>query len=199
MGRPRIHAGVGLIFSLSNFLQMSTITKSLSGFIFNGSALALASASFKGNLNSISGFNAAGTGYTSYRPTNAFNSLTQLQQDGVYIVDAKTTGFDIPGATLTAIIAAPSGGGAGPGPLSLTLSPFRDGGGNLAVNVGPSSTESEDTYVLISFDKGYNNVNVTACNDTETIAVGTVPVGDVVTAKLVNRNGNILTQQFTAP
>lgn len=81
---------------------MSTISKSLTGFIFNGAPLALASASFKSNLNSISGFNAAGTGYTSYRPSNTFNSLTELKQDGSYIVDAKTTGFDIPGAMLTA-------------------------------------------------------------------------------------------------
>lgn len=103
---PSSDARTGLIFYLFNFLQMSTINKTLSGFIFNGAALTLASASFKSNLNSISGFNAAGTGYTSYRPGNTFNSLTELKQDGSYIVDAKTTGFDIPGATLTATSAA---------------------------------------------------------------------------------------------
>jgi hypothetical protein len=84
---------------------MSTISKSLTGFIFNGASLALASAAFKGNLNTVYGFNSAGTGYTSFKPGNTFNSLTQLSQDGVYIVDAKTTGFDLPGALLSAAIA----------------------------------------------------------------------------------------------
>ncbi len=79
---------------------MSTINKSLSGFIFTGGALPLASADFKGNLNAVYGFNSAGTGYTSFKPGNTFNSLTQLTQDGVYIVDAKTTGFELPGASL---------------------------------------------------------------------------------------------------
>lgn len=81
---------------------MSTISKSLSGFIFNGASLTLASAPFKGNLNTVYGFNSAGNGYTSFKPGNAFNSLTQLSQNGVYIVDAKSTGFDIPGAMVTA-------------------------------------------------------------------------------------------------
>jgi len=81
---------------------MSTINKKLLGFIFNASALNLSSATFKGNVNVIYGFNAGGTGYISFKPTSNFNSLTQLQPDGVYIVDAKTTGFDIPGALLVA-------------------------------------------------------------------------------------------------
>ncbi|RZK22479.1 MAG: hypothetical protein EOO63_18275, partial [Hymenobacter sp.] len=81
---------------------MSTISKKLMGFMFSGSALNLASAAFKGNINSITGFNSAGTAYASFRPTSNFNSLTQLVQDGVYIVDAKTPGFDIPGAVLAA-------------------------------------------------------------------------------------------------
>jgi hypothetical protein len=81
---------------------MSTISKSLTGILFNGAALALASAPWKNNVRAIYGFNAAGNGYQVFKPTSGFNSLTHLSQDGVYIVDAATPGFELPGATLTA-------------------------------------------------------------------------------------------------
>ncbi|QKG55200.1 hypothetical protein GKZ68_00225 [Hymenobacter sp. BRD128] len=81
---------------------MSTINKSLMGFIFNGAALALASAPWKNNVRAIYGFNAAGSGYQVFKPASAFNSLTQLSQDGVYIVEAATPGFELPGATVQA-------------------------------------------------------------------------------------------------
>ncbi|AMJ67407.1 hypothetical protein [Hymenobacter sp. PAMC 26628] len=76
---------------------MSTISKNLSGFIFNGAALVLASAPWKGNVRAIYGFNAAGDGYQVFKPASQFNSLAQLVPDGVYTVDAATTGFELPG------------------------------------------------------------------------------------------------------
>jgi hypothetical protein len=80
---------------------VSIISKSLSGIIFNGAALALASAPWKNNVRAIYGFNGQGNGYTVFKPASTFNSLTQLSQDGVYIVDTATPGFELPGATLT--------------------------------------------------------------------------------------------------
>lgn len=81
---------------------MSTISKNLSGFIFNGAALALTSAPWKDNVRAIYGFTGAGNGYQVFKPANQFNSLTQLVPDGVYIVEAATLGFELPGAVLTA-------------------------------------------------------------------------------------------------
>jgi hypothetical protein len=85
---------------------MSAIAKQLSGFIFNGAALVLASAAWKNNVRAIYGFNGTGNGYTVFKPSSTFNSLTQLSQDGVYILDAATPGFELPGAALTGATAA---------------------------------------------------------------------------------------------
>jgi hypothetical protein len=148
---------------------MSTISKKLSGFMFNGSALALGTAAFKSSLNSVIGFNAAGTGYTSYNPSNAFNSLTQLAQDGVYIVDAKTPGFDIPGAVLTAATS-----GAGPNSVLSFVTPQmrRSAGSNNDVNCniefGIDSTVPDDKIAMIflyddfvnGFDYSFNPVAI---------------------------------------
>ena len=158
---------------------MSAITKSLSGFIFNGAPLALASAAFKGNLNTVYGFNSAGTGYTSFKPGNAFNSLTQLSQDGVYIADAKTTGFDLPGAVLTATAAGPV--------LSIThlSSGVDDNTGESYVRCGLSSSQASDTTanVLLAFP----DRNSTTCY--ASVWVKNVPLGqtvDLPTDALVN-------------
>lgn len=92
---------------------MSTITKKLGAILYGGPALPLAAAPFRSNLNAVYGFNASGTGYTLFKPTSSFNSLTQLVPDGGYIVDAATPGFELPGAVLTA--------GAGPSSSPMTL------------------------------------------------------------------------------
>jgi hypothetical protein len=92
---------------------MSTISKQLSGFIFNGATLTLASAPWKAKVRAVYGFNAGGNGYRVFKPNSTFNSLTQLNQDGVYIVDASTTGFDLPGAVLT--------GAGGPATSNMVL------------------------------------------------------------------------------
>jgi hypothetical protein len=81
---------------------MSTINKKLVGFLYNGDAQTLASASWKTNANAVYSINSAGTGYQVFKPGNTFNSLTQLVPDGVYILDAAKLGFELPGATLTA-------------------------------------------------------------------------------------------------
>ncbi|UOQ81014.1 hypothetical protein [Hymenobacter sp. 5414T-23] len=81
---------------------MSTISKPLSGMLYTGANLVLASAPFKNNLNAVYGYNPEGTGYTVFKPTSNFNSLRELVQDGSYIVDAKSLGFELPGATLAA-------------------------------------------------------------------------------------------------
>jgi len=61
----------------------------------------------------VYGFNAAGNGYTVFKPASTFNSLTKLVQDGSYIVDAATTGFDLPGAVLMASSSGSSSPGTG--------------------------------------------------------------------------------------
>lgn len=86
---------------------MSLINKPLVGILFSGAAVALASAPWKGNVRAIYGFNAAGNGYTVFKPTNTFNSLTQLVPDGSYILDVATPGFELPGAVLTSASAKP--------------------------------------------------------------------------------------------
>ncbi|WP_151087442.1 hypothetical protein [Hymenobacter baengnokdamensis] len=90
---------------------MSTISKKLVGFLYSGEVQALASVSWKTNANAVYGINSAGTGYQVFKPGNTFNSLTQLAPDGVYILDAATTGFELPGAMLTAAagVGAPTG------------------------------------------------------------------------------------------
>lgn len=65
-------------------------TRHSSGFIFNGATLALASAPWKSNVRAVYGFNAGGDGYQVFKPANQFNSLTELKQDGVYIVGRNT-------------------------------------------------------------------------------------------------------------
>ena len=87
---------------------MSTISKSLLGFLFDGAPVALAAAPWKNNVRAIYGFNAASNGYQMFKPGNAFNSLTELVQDGSYILDALTPRFELPGATLAVAPASPS-------------------------------------------------------------------------------------------
>ena len=114
---------------------MSMINKKLVGFLFNGATQALATADWKNNVNAIYGFNSAGDGYQVFKPTSNFNSLTQLKQDGSYIVDTKMLGFELPGATLTV-----SGGTTVAGTITVTtLTPTMTGDG-LEIEFGASST-----------------------------------------------------------
>lgn len=80
---------------------MTAISKNLVGILFGGAAAqVLASAAWKGNLNAVYGFTSAGTGYQVFKPGNSFNSLTQLVPDGMYILDVRVPGFELPGALL---------------------------------------------------------------------------------------------------
>ncbi|NML65930.1 hypothetical protein HHL22_12005 [Hymenobacter sp. RP-2-7] len=85
---------------------MSLINKALVGILFSGAALPLASAAWKNQVRAIYGFNAAGTGYTVFKPANTFNSLQQLVPEGSYILDVAQPGFELPGAVLTGADAA---------------------------------------------------------------------------------------------
>ena len=126
---------------------MNTISKALQGIIFNGAALALASAPWKDKVRAVYGFTSSGTGYEVFNPASQFNSLTELQQDGVYILDVATPGFELPGAVLTAAATA-----AGPvaGPLSLTEATFYMSDSEPGVRFTIHSTDPTDLSFFFS-------------------------------------------------
>jgi hypothetical protein len=147
---------------------MSLINKPLVGILFNGATLALASAAWKNKVRAIYGFNGAGTGYTVFKPTNAFNSLTQLVADSSYILDVATPGFELPGAVLT---------GAGPGLKVTQLSSgIEDNTTTFFVRCALSSSQASDTTanVLLAFP----DRNSTTCQ--ASVWVKGVPLGQVV-------------------
>ncbi|MFD1469399.1 hypothetical protein ACFQ48_14300 [Hymenobacter caeli] len=179
---------------------MSTISKPLSGFIFNGAALALASAPWKNNVRALYGFNTAGTSYQVFKPTSQFNSLTQLAQDGVYIVDAATPGFELPGATLTAAGSADMGGaGLGAGPLSFATFDVTNNGGNVQLHVNVASTDAGDHAVLVTTDAYPTGAFKLDLNTEIGIGLGSLPAGASYSVAVVNRLGNLLTRTFTVP
>ncbi len=171
---------------------MSTISKSLTGFIFNGAAVALASAPWKDNVRAIYGFNSAGNGYQVFKPASQFNSLTQLSQDGVYVVEAATLGFELPGATLTAVATAAAG-------QALTLASFTHnfagGYDNLSLRV--TSPETTDKEYLLAFDSPGAYSYKLALGDGISLSVPNLTVGQVVTLTAVAPSGARLTHTFT--
>lgn len=169
--------------------------------MYNGSVLALASVAFKANLNSISGFNAAGTGYTSYRPTSTFNSLTQLAQDGVYIVDAKTTGFDIPGAVLTAVPAIVGGPVVGPGPMTFqSFSVFRLPNTEISVDFEIWLSDRDEDPGIVYYDKDVSGLSCTlGVGNAGNIVLPPFQAGTPLSLTFVNRDGYKLVKQFVAP
>lgn len=172
---------------------MSTISKKLLGFLYSGAAQTLASAAWKGNVNAVYGFNSGGTGYQVFKPGNTFNSLTQLVPDGVYILDANKLGFDLPGAVLTASIAA----GPAAGALTLTsfLHSFSSDYDNITLQVGsPVATDTE--YLLVFDSLGAYSYKL-AMNDTISLSVPNVAIGQVVTMTAVAPSGARLTHTFT--
>jgi archaellum component FlaF (FlaF/FlaG flagellin family) len=204
MGRPWTLRRGRPYFLIFNFLQMSTISKKLLGFIYNGANTTLASASFKNDVNIIYGFNPGGTGYTSFKPTSNFNSLTQLVQDGVYIVDAKNTGFDIPGATLTVTsTSAPSS------PLKLVyLTPASQvvGGKNqIELQYLVNSSDSVDNGlagVVWNLTTGFQqsvfnagSVNQDGITSFEAFSNGASPT-DKYRVDFISSNGHIISEVF---
>ncbi len=184
--------GPAFLFNPQHFNFMSTISKQLSGFIFNGATLALASAPWKNNVRAVYGFNAGGDGYQVFKPANQFNSLTELKQDGVYIVDVATTGFELPGATLTAVTTTASAGA-----LTLTsfTHSFSSGFDNITLSVS-SPGETDNEYLLV-FDSPGSYSYKLALNDTITLSVPDVTVGQVITLTAVAPSGARLTHTFT--
>ncbi len=171
---------------------MSTISKNLSGFIFNGAALAMASAPWKGNVRAIYGFNSAGNGYQVFKPANQFNSLTQLVPDGVYIVDAATTGFELPGAMLTANTPAVA---AAVLSLDSFTHNFSGGYDNITLHVSsPDATDKE--YLLVFNSPGAYSYKLTV-GDTISLSVPSVSAGQVVTLTAVAPSGARVVHQFT--
>lgn len=184
---------------------MSTISKKLVGFLFSGPALALASAPFRGNVNALYGFNAAGTGYTSFNPANAFNSLAQLVPDGSYILDAKTTGFDLPGATFTAAA------GLRAGPLTVDqVSLNRDDDGGYLVSLRVRSSDADDragylVEVLAHNEQGElyqvkaEAVDASYVYNGGSIVLSGIPAADTGSVRVTNRLGYSVVQEFQVP
>lgn len=172
---------------------MSTISKKLVGFLYSGVAQALASASWKGNVNAVYGFNSGGTGYQVFKPGNAFNSLTQLVPDGMYILDAAKLGFDLPGAILTASTAA--GPAAGALTLDSFIHSFSGGYDNITLQV--SSPVATDTEYLLVFDSPGAYSYKLALRDTISLSVPGVAAGQIITLTAVASSGARLTHTFT--
>ncbi len=172
---------------------MSTISKKLVAFLYSGAAQTLASAVWKGNVNAVYGFNSGGTGYQVFKPGNTFNSLTQLVPDGMYILDANKLGFDLPGAVLTA--SAATGPAAGALTLTSFLHSFSSGYDNLTLQVAsPVATDSE--YLLVFDSPGAYSYKM-VMNDTVSLSVPNVAIGQVVTLTAVAPSGARLTHTFT--
>lgn len=172
---------------------MSTISKKLVGFLYNGAAQALASAGWKTNVNAVYGINNEGTGYRVFKPGNTFNSLTQLVPDGMYILDANKLGFDLPGAVLAASAAV----GPAAGALTLTsfLHSFSGGYDNITLQV--ASPDASDKEYLLVFDSLGAYSYKLALNDTVSLSVPSVAAGQVVTMTAVAPSGARLTHTFT--
>lgn len=191
---------------------MSTISKSLLGFLFNGATVTLAAAPWKNNVRALYGFNAAGTGYQVFKPGNRFNSLTGLNQDGSYILDALTPGFELPGATLAVAPVGPSAPATTwPTPQTGVMA------GSLRVtNVSAHATDlgKQLFFTAQSLDSlDLDLLLVSEALDASltlycfTIPAGgsqytlplaaSVAVGDTHTFTLVNRNGNAVSSSFT--
>jgi hypothetical protein len=176
---------------------MSIISKQLSGFIFNGATLALASAPWKGNVQAVYGFNAGGNGYQVFKPANQFNSLTELKQDGVYILDATTTGFELPGATLTATIPAVS-------PLTLYGLRVEYVDPNqlyVEINTDLSSSDAADINAVMVLAQGDDIVEVLPMSSPGAAStMGTsrpLPHNTTYRAIVVTNMGHVLVKEFT--
>jgi hypothetical protein len=191
--------GPAFLFIPQHFNFMSTISKQLSGFIFNGATLALASAPWKSNVRSVYGFNAGGNGYQVFKPGNQFNSLTELKQDGVYIVDASTTGFELPGATLTATL---------PDVNPLTLYNFSaeyvtPGQLYVEINTDLSSSDVADTNAVMILAQGDDIVEVLQMSSpgasSSMGASNPLPHNTTYRAIMVTNTGHMLVKEFTTP
>ena len=189
---------------------MSTISKSLLGFLFNGATVALAAAPWKNNVRALYGFNAAGNGYRVFKPGNRFNSLTELVQDGSYILDAVTPGFELPGATLVVAPGGPpapattwptAGTGVLPSGLFLNNVSARANGGQPLVSFSLEALDVTDRQLLVVITGGYTQlaqvVDVAANTYFQFNLDASNTVGSVVFVTAISRNGHVYTQRAT--
>ncbi|TDN39263.1 hypothetical protein E4631_15675 [Hymenobacter sp. UV11] len=185
---------------------MSSIDKKLLGFIFNASALNLATAPFKNNLNIVYGFNAGGTGYTSFKPSSNFNSLTQLVQDGVYIVDAATPGFELPGAMQT--LAGLGSSAASPltvDNFSAVGRTYQNGQKVIEIDFGVASTDPADFAVVMAvwnettgFLQGVADMGGVNSSATTGISVGSLgsTLTDTYRVHVLSNQGHLFSTTF---
>lgn len=115
-----------------------TVSKTLLGFMFSDAALTLAAAGWKNNVRVMYGFNAGGNGYTSFKPSSQFNSLTQLLKDAVYILDSATTGYQIPGGASV----------SGPAPTYYVSATGNDNASGLSAGTAWASLARVNAAVL---------------------------------------------------
>lgn len=171
---------------------MATITKALTGIMFNAASLVLAGAPWKNNVRAIYGFNAAGNGYTLFKPTSNFNSLTQLVQDGVYIVDAATPGFELPDA----LLAVPPAGSAGV-LLSNVSTSFDGASGNyFSIMFTAASLDPADMEVLVAIDNQYFTPRRLPLNTPTGFYLTNYPLGSVVNLFGVTQSGASFARRF---
>ncbi len=182
---------------------MSEITKNLGGFLFNGADLTLATAPFKNNIGVLYGFNADGTGYTSFKPSSNFNSLTTLKQDGSYIMSAVALGFELPGATVTAAgndIPASNQRVNRITPYSVTNDPDFDPTttiGRVGVNMSAYSAIQEDAFLVYNDQNGF--IGLAHNGSSDTVDLGEIPSGTTVMLTLYNKYGQTCTASFVVP
>ncbi|GAB2784609.1 hypothetical protein HNQ93_002464 [Hymenobacter luteus] len=177
---------------------MNNITKNLTGILFAGANVALAAAPWKNKVRAIYGFNGAGTGYTVFKPTSSFNSLTQLVQDSCYIVDALTPGFELPGAVITA-----SGGVNPASAMSLEGLYFSKVGSDeyelsFDIKYGQEFNAPGNPPCLITVDDDAR-FQVVASYGSQLINVYGLTPGSMHQLKAADSNGNAAVLPFTIP
>jgi hypothetical protein len=185
---------------------MSTITKKLSGVLFSGVALKLASAAFKNNLTIVYGFNAGGTGYTSFKPASNFNSLTELVPDGVYIVDAATPGFELPGAVLTlAGLGSSAASALTVNNFSAVGKTYPNGQQAIELDFDAASTDPADFAVVLvvwnettEFLQGMLDMGGVNTGSTGAISVGQLgsTLTDTYRVHVLSNRGSLFTKTF---
>lgn len=194
---------------------MGIINKILTGFLYDGGPLALASAPWKNNARAIYGFNAAGTAYQVFKPGNRFNSLTELRQDGSYTLEAVAPGFELPGATLAIVPAGPALGwpavGSVPqaGPISVTdIATSGDSTFGYRLFFTASSSDASDLDLLL-IGEGTMATRSSGNATGQVIRLSATPVQFTVfvaapggpteerIAWLINRNGSVHHIRYT--
>ena len=183
-------------YFLSN--HMGIITKALTGFMYNGTTLGLAAAPWKRNVREIYGINAAGTGYEVFKPSNLFNSLTQLVQDGVYILDALTPGFNLPGAMLS-VVPATATPPAPVIPWHIAWMNTKPVYGGFAVAIQVDATDAATNHLLMSIDKVAMDSQLIYANSAMDLGVYPLLAATTYTLRLVDARGNMRLTPFDTP